>query len=95
MPLLKDKQRTAKIEYCLAASETLTGLIFASALMQPEKKLASLSLKSLKKKFKSRGFAANCNREIILECEKAGIPLDEFLKIGLKSMQSISDELGL
>lgn len=95
IPALQDKKRSTKIQFCLAAAETLTGLIFASALMQPDKKLASVSLQSLKKKFKNKSFAAKCNREIILECEKAGIPIDEFLQIGLISLQNIADELGL
>ncbi|HCU71182.1 MAG TPA: hypothetical protein DIC35_05540, partial [Candidatus Moranbacteria bacterium] len=80
---------------CLVAAETLTGLIIASALMQPDKKLASVQLASLKKKFKSKGFAARCNRDLIRECEKAGIPLDEFLELGLKALQGISDKLGM
>ena len=95
IPALKEKSRQKPIEYYLVAAETLTGLIYASALMQPEKKLATVELKSLKKKFKNKGFAARCDREKILECEKAGIPIDEFLQIGLTAMQNISDELGL
>jgi predicted hydrolase (HD superfamily) len=95
IPALQDKVRTTKLHFCLAAAETLTGLIIASALVQPEKKLANVSFESLKKKFKNKGFAAKCDREIIKECEKAGIPLDEFLRIGLSAMQSIASELGL
>ena len=81
-----NKERSTPLEHCLVAAETLTGLIFASALMQPDKKLESVKLSSLKKKFKSDRFAANCDRELIRECEKAGIPLDEFLEIGLLSL---------
>ncbi|MFA6252164.1 MAG: hypothetical protein WCX74_02075 [Candidatus Paceibacterota bacterium] len=92
---IKNKQRSTRIQYCLAAAETLTGLIVSSALVQPDKRLSSVSLESLKKKFKNKAFAAKCNRNIIMECEKAGIPLDEFLQIGLTSLQSISSELGL
>ena len=95
IPAYQDKTREGNIQYCLVAAETLTGLIIACALVQPDKKLASVKLSSLKKKFKQKAFAANCNRELIQECEKAGIPLDEFLEIGLKSLQEISDELGL
>lgn len=95
IPALQGKARDTKLHFCLAAAETLTGLIIASTLMQPDKKLTSLSLPSLKKKFKSKSFAARCDREIIKECEKAGIPLDEFLEIGLTSLQGISDKLGL
>lgn len=94
IPALKDKERSTNLQYCLVAAETLTGLIIASTLMQPDKKLSSLTLQSLKKKFKNKGFAARCNRELIEECEKAGIPLDEFLEIGLIALQGISNKLG-
>jgi predicted hydrolase (HD superfamily) len=95
IPKLKEKSRSTKIQHCLAACETLTGIIIASALVHPDKKLQSVELRSLKKKFKDKSFASKCNRNIILECEKAGMLLDEFLQIGLSSLQSISDELGL
>jgi len=95
IPELFNKQRTTTLQHCLVAAETLTGLIFASALMQPDKKLASVSIESLKKKFKNKGFAARCNRELIMECEQAGIPLDDFLQIGLTAMQEVSGELGV
>ncbi|MCX6726184.1 MAG: HD domain-containing protein [Candidatus Shapirobacteria bacterium] len=95
MPKLKEKQRSSEIQYCLAAAETLTGIIIASALVQPDKKLQSVSLESLKKKFKNKSFAAKCSREIILECEKADISLDNFLQIGLSSLQGIASEVGL
>ena len=91
----QNKKRTKKIEHSLAAAETLTGLIIASAKMQPDKKLSSVKLSSLKKKFKQKSFAANCDREIIKECEQVGLTIEEFLEIGLKSLQGISDKLGL
>ena len=92
---LLGKKRTTKIQHALAASETLTGLIVASVLVHPDKKLASVRLESLQKKFKNKTFAAKCNRDIILECEKIGLTLDEFLRLGLKALQTISSELGL
>ncbi|MFZ2835049.1 MAG: hypothetical protein WAZ64_03350, partial [Candidatus Moraniibacteriota bacterium] len=95
IPALKDKSRSTQLQHSLVAAETLTGLIIASALMQPDKKLASVKLSSLKKKFKNKGFAARCNRELIAECEKAGVPLDEFLELGLGALNGISDKLGL
>lgn len=95
IPAFTDKQRTTQIQYSLVAAETLTGLIVASALMQPDKKLSSVSIESLKKKFKTKKFAARCNRDLIAECEKAGISLDEFLALGLKALQNISGKLGL
>ena len=90
---LREHARTTRVQFALAAAETLTGLIIASALMQPDKKLASVKISSLKKKYKNKAFAARCDRTIIAECEMAGIALDDFLALGLLSLQGISDEL--
>lgn len=95
IPALFDKKRSTIIQHGLVAAETLTGLIIASALVQPEKKLANVEFKSLKKKFKSKSFASGCRRELIQECEKAGVSLDDFLKLGLEALQGISGKLGL
>ncbi len=95
IPALQNKKRTTKIQHCLVAAETLTGLIISSALVLPDKKLASLTLESLKKKFKTKKFAEKCSRELIQECELAGIALDDFLYLGLESLQNIAGELGL
>lgn len=92
---LADKQRDGLLQHSLAAAETVTGLIVASTLILPDKKLASLTIESLKKKFKDKKFAAKCNREIILECEKTKLILEEFLEISLKALQEIHDQLGL
>ncbi len=92
---LRNKERSTKIQHALAAAETLTGLIVAAALMQPDKKLSSVRVESLKKKFKDKRFAANCSRDIILECEKIGLILEEFLEISLQAMQGIAGDLGL
>ncbi len=90
---LKDKKRTTRIQHALAACETLTGLIVASALILPTKTVKDLKLKSLKKKFNNKKFAQNCDRDIIMECEKIGVPIDKFLEIGLISLQKIAEEL--
>ena len=90
-----NKKRTRNIEHVLVAAETVTGLISAAALMTPDKKLAGVKVKSLKKKYKSKAFARNCNREFIAEIENTGIQLSEFFDIAIKAMQEISDELGL
>jgi predicted hydrolase (HD superfamily) len=89
------KKRTRNIEHVLVAAETVTGLIYAAALMNPEKKLAQVKVKSLKKKFKSKAFARNCNREFMTEIEKTGMELAVFFDVAIKAMQQISDELGL
>ncbi|MFC1644885.1 lysine--tRNA ligase [Patescibacteria group bacterium] len=92
---LRDKRRSLRIQHSLAAAETLTGLIMAATLIRPDKKIEGLELKSLKKKFKNKKFAERCDRSIILECEKIGLTLDEFLEIGLKSLKGIADEIGV
>lgn len=89
------KKRTRNIEHVLVAAETVTGLIYAAALMNPEKKLAQVKVKSLKKKFKSKAFARNCNREFMTEIENTGLELGAFFGLAVKAMQEISDELGL
>lgn len=94
IPKYFEEKRTRPIEHILAASETLTGLIHAYALMRG-KKISDMEVSGLKKKFKDKVFAKNCNREIIKEIENAGIPLDDFFKIGIDAIASIKEEVGL
>lgn len=94
-PEFKGKRREGKVQHALAAAETVTGLIIATALIQPDKKLMSVKPESLIKKYKAKAFAANCKRDIIAECEEIGMPLDEFLTISLRALQDIHDELKL
>ncbi len=91
---LKDKKRQEKIEYALAASETLTGLIHAYALMRG-KRISDMEVSGLKKKFKDKAFAAGCNREIIKECENLGIGIDEFLGIGIEGIKNLKNQIQL
>jgi uncharacterized protein len=91
---LKDKKRVKKIEFALAASETLTGLIHAYALMRG-KKISDMEVAGLKKKFKDKAFAAAIDRDIIKEAENLGITLDEFLKIGIEGIKNIKEKVGL
>ena len=89
------KQRTTVFQHALAAGETITGLIMATALVYTDKKLASVKTKSITKRMKEKGFAASVKRENILECELIGIPIHDFAELSLIAMQEISDELGL
>ena len=89
------EKRTENFHFALAAGETITGLIIATTLVYPDKKLKSVKSKSIKKRMKEKSFAASVNRETILECEKLGTDIDEFARICLAAMQEISDELGL
>jgi len=84
------------IEWSLFICDSLTGLIVATALVRPSKKLEDVSLKSLEKKFKEKSFAKGTRREQIKLCrEKLGISLEEFMQIALKAMKGASRELGL
>lgn len=91
----KEERKTLMAKSIYACDE-LTGLIVACALVQPEKKLKSVTVKSILKKFKNKSFAAGANRDQIKTCEtELNIPLEEFIRITLKAMQVKSDELGL
>ena len=89
------KERTTVFQHALAAGETITGLIMATALVYPDKKLASVKVKSITKRMKEKTFAASVKRENILECEQIGLPINDFAEMALLAMQEISDELGL
>jgi len=84
------------MDWALFCGDSLTGLIVACALVLPNKKLADLEVKSILKKFPQKRFAAGTRREDIKMCEeKLNIPLEDFVDICLRSMQAISDQLGL
>ena len=88
-------KRSTQFQHLLAAGETITGLIVATALVYPDRKLASVKPKSVRKRIKEKAFAAGANRDIIRECEVGGIPLEEFCDLSLVAMQGIADQLGL
>lgn len=89
------EKRSKEFQHALAAGETITGLIVATTLVYPDKKLASVKTKSVLKRMKEKKFAASVRRENILECELIGIPLPKFVEISIQAMQKISDQLGL
>ena len=89
------KERSTRFQHALAAGETITGLITATALVYPDKKVASVKTKSVTKRMKERAFAASVKRENIMECEKIGLPLHEFAELSLSAMCEISEQLGL
>ncbi len=83
------------VHWALTAAETMTGMIVAATLVNPDKKLSSLKAKSVKKRMKAKEFARSVNRDHILLCEKIGLSLDDFIEISINAMGSISDRLGL
>ena len=89
------KERSTEFQYALAAGETITGLIFATTYVYPDRKLASVKPKSVVKRMKERMFAASVKRENILECEKIGIPIEEFAALAINSMLPSAEAMGL
>jgi len=87
--------RTKLIGKAIYAADPVTGLIVAAALMHPDKKLKSLDVPFILRRFKEKRFAAGANREQIKSCEDFGLSLEAFLEIALKAMQDIDGELGL
>jgi predicted hydrolase (HD superfamily) len=81
---------------CLYCCDELTGFVIAVTLVRPSKKLADVEVKSVTKKLKDKGFAAQVDREQIRKCEELlQIPLDEFVGITLDAMKPIAADLGL
>lgn len=93
--LATGRPRETEFQHALAAGETITGLIYATALVYPDKKIAAVKPKSITKRMKEKAFAASVNRDIIMECEEIGIPFPEFVEISLDAMKEIGQEIGL
>lgn len=83
-----------EMEKVLFAADELTGLIWAAALMRPSKSTKDMELKSLKKKYKSKGFAAGCSREVIERgTDQLGWELEKLLTMTLQAMADCEDEI--
>ena len=83
-----------EMEKVLFAADERTGLIWAAALMRPSKSTKDMELKSLKKKYKSKGFAAGCSREVIERgAEQLGWELQKLLTMTLQAMADCEDEI--
>ena len=83
-----------EMEKVLFAADELTGLIWAAALMRPSKSTKDMELKSLKKKYKSKGFAAGCSRDVIERgADQLGWELDKLLAMTLDAMKATEDEI--
>ena len=81
-----------EMEKVLFAADELTGLIWAAALMRPSKSTKDMELKSLKKKYKSKGFAAGCSREVIERgAQQLGWELEKLLTMKLQAMAASED----
>lgn len=87
--------RSKPIHFALTAAETITGMVVATTLVYPDKKLSSVKPKSVKKRMKAKEFARSVNRGHIMLCEELGMTLDEFIEVSLQAMTAIDEELGL
>ena len=89
-----DVEPEREMEKVLFAADELTGLIWAAALMRPSKSTKDMDLKSLKKKYKSKSFAAGCSREVIARgAEMLGWDLDKLLSMTLEAMAAEEDAI--
>jgi predicted hydrolase (HD superfamily) len=83
------------MEKVLYATDELTGLIWATAIMRPSKSVKDLELKSVKKKFKTLNFAAGCSRDVIKKgAEMLGWDLDELIQKTIEAMRAFESEKG-
>ena len=89
-----DVEPVHEMEKVLFAADELTGLIWAAALMRPSKSTKDMELKSLKKKYKSKGFAAGCSRVVIERgADQLGWELEKLLTMTLQAMVATEDEV--
>lgn len=76
--------------------DELTGLIGAAAIMRPSKSVSDLELKSVKKKFKDKSFAAGCSRDVIRSgAEMLGWELDKLIQTTIEAMRSLIPEMAI
>jgi len=87
--------RETRLDRLLTAAECVTGLVTATALIHPDRRIAGVEPSSVIKRMNKTGFARTVSREGIMECVAAGIDLDEFVAISLDSMKSMAEDLGL
>ena len=92
--LTVDVKPEHEMEKVLYAVDELTGLIWAAALIRPSKSVQDMELKSVKKKYKSAGFAAGCSREVIERgAQMMGWELDKLIQDTIYAMRSCESEI--
>lgn len=87
--------RETLLDKALYCADALSGLVTAAALIRPEKKLAPVTVDFIMRRFGEKAFARGANREQIKSCTEVGLELEEFVGIGLASMQETAADLGL
>jgi len=84
-----------RMEKALIASDAISGLLVACALVMPSKKLADVKVETVAKKFKDKDFARGAERERILVCEEIGISRNEFFEMALNGLEKVATYIGL
>lgn len=84
-----------RMDVALIVADQLSGLVTAAALIRPDKQLAGVALKSVRKRYRETAFARGVDRASIARCSEIGLELDEALALGLEAMQAIAPDLGL
>ena len=93
--LVSDVEPQRQMEKILYAVDELTGLVYATALMRPER-MAGMSVKSVKKKWSSKSFAAGVNREVIEKgAQMADVTKEHLIEVTIQALSSIADRIGL
>ena len=87
--------RKSLLDKALYAVDPLTGLIVASALVHPKKELAAVDTEFVLNRYQESSFARGADREVIATCTDMDLELEEFIKLALEGMKSITDKLGL
>ncbi|HOP73389.1 MAG TPA: hydrolase [Thermoclostridium caenicola] len=91
-----DVEPIERMENVLYTIDELTGLIYATVLMRPNKSVMDLEVKSVLKKMKSKGFAAGVNREVIhAGAQRLNMDLNQVIEETIKGMRKVSDAIGL
>ena len=88
--------RTTPMAKTLFAVDELSGLVFASVLVRPDRSIHTMEASSVKKKMKDKGFARGCNREEIIQgAEEIGLELTQHITNVITAMRGVADDLGL
>lgn len=91
-----DVEPQSELEKTLYAVDELVGLIVATALVRPSKSVMDMKVKSVKKKWKDKSFAAGVNRDVIEKgAERLGVELGELIEDAIMGMREVADEIGL
>jgi putative nucleotidyltransferase with HDIG domain len=94
--IVNDIEPTERMEKVLYTIDELTGLITATVLMRPSRSILDLEVSSVKKKWKQKGFAMGCNREVIADgADMLGMPLEDVIRETIEGMKPVAEAIGL